>query len=233
MGAIETIAAAVTAWLFAPIAFPLGLATSWAEIGGFVAGAASVGLAARASIWNWPVGIVNSAFWLALFVSSGLYADGGLQAVYIALGIYGTWHWLKGGPKKSNDLPIEGTTPTAAIAVAAVTAAGVALGAWLLATQTNSTVPLLDSETTVVSLVATYLLARKNIENWPIWIFGVNLPYIGLYLGKGLALTASLQLVYIALSVAGWLRWRAELDRVAAPGLTGMVAAAVPVEAAL
>jgi nicotinamide mononucleotide transporter len=205
------IGAAVMTWLFAPLSLPLGLVSSWAEVGGFATGVASVALAARASIWTWPVGIANSLFWLALFLVNGLYADSALQAVYIVLGAYGTWHWLRGGPQRADDLPISRTPPRTAVAVAGTSLAGIVLGTWLLATRTNSTVPLLDVETTVVSLAAMYLLARKHIENWPVWIVGVNVPYIGLYLGKGLALTAILQLVFIALSVVGWSRWWREL----------------------
>ena len=226
------IGAAVMAWLFAPLSLPLGLVSSWAEVGGFVTGVASVALAARASIWNWPVGIANSLFWLALFLVNGLYADSALQAVYIALGVYGTWHWLRGGPQRANDLPVSRTPPRTAIAVVGVSVAGIVFGTWLLATRTNSTVPLLDVETTVVSLAAMYLLARKHIENWPVWILGVNVPYIALYLGKGLALTAILQLVFIALSAVGWARWRRELLASAAAGLAGGVPVPVVGEAA-
>jgi nicotinamide mononucleotide transporter len=68
-----------------------------------------------------------------------------------------------------------------------------------------------DAATTVLSLVAYFLLARKHIENWPIWIFGVNLPYIALYLVKGLVLTAALQRLFIALSIRGWVNWRRDL----------------------
>ena len=62
--------------------------------------------------------------------------------------------------------------------------------------------------TMVLSLVAIFLLARKHLDSWPVWIFGVNIPYLALYAYKGLYLTAALQLVFIALSVAGWRAWR-------------------------
>jgi len=225
------IGAAVMAWLFAPLSLPLGLVSSWAELGGFVTGAASVALAARASIWTWPVGIANGLFWLALFLANGLYADSALQVVYIALGVYGTWHWLRGGPQRADDLPVSRVPPQTGLVVVGASGVAIVLGTWLLATRTNSTVPFLDVETTVVSLAATFLLTRKHIENWPAWIVGVNVPYIGLYLGKGLALTAILQLVFIALSVVGWARWRRELraSDAARMGAVPAVGAAVPV----
>jgi nicotinamide mononucleotide transporter len=75
----------------------------------------------------------------------------------------------------------------------------------------SSTVPFPDAATTVLSLAAYYLLAQKHIETWPIWIFGVNLPYLALYLYKGLVLTAALQPLFIALSIRGWINWRRDL----------------------
>jgi nicotinamide mononucleotide transporter len=213
----------VLAALLAPIPLVAGISTSVAEIAGFAAGAACVWLAARASIWTWPIGNVNSAFWLVLFLGNGLYADSVLQVVYLAMGFYGWWHWLRGG-EAATQRPVEhasrrelGLTGLAAL---------VAIAAWtaVLATFTNSTVPFADAATTVLSLAANWLLARKLIENWPVWIAGVNLPYIGLYLYKGLVLTASLQVVYIVLSIVGWRTWRrilavrGEAERAAAAG---------------
>ena len=85
----------------------------------------------------------------------------------------------------------------------------------------------------VLSITAQLLLTRKNIETWPVWIFGVNLPYIAIYLSKGLAMTAGLQLVYIALSVAGWVAWRRSMaaHAVAGPLPGDLALAPVPVEA--
>jgi nicotinamide mononucleotide transporter len=84
----------------------------------------------------------------------------------------------------------------------------------------------------VLSITAQLLLTRKNIETWPVWIFGVNLPYVAIYLYKGLAMTAGLQLVYIALSVAGWVAWRrsiaARTDIDPVPG--DLALATVPVD---
>ena len=116
------------------------------------------------------------------------------------------------------------------LALASVAVVGtLAFGAFLDAT-TDSTVPYPDAATTVLSLVAQLLLTRKHIDNWPVWIFGVNVPYIALYLYKGLALTAALQLVFIALSVMGWRAWpRASREQ---PGTRGAVPPAGTMEPA-
>jgi len=186
-----------------------------------VTGIGSVALTVGQRISNWPIGITSSALFLALFLSAGLYADSMLQVLYIVLGLYGWWHWLRGGPRANNDLPVTAASSRLRIALVITTITGtLAFGAFL-DTATDSTVPYPDAATTVLSLVAQLLLTRKNIDNWPVWIFGVNVPYIAIYLYKGLALTAALQLVYIALSVAGWAAWRRAMaaDRSAvAPG---------------
>ena len=162
-------------------------------------------LFARQKTWAWPVGLVNSASWLVLFLQAGLYADSGLQAVYIGLGLYGWWNWHRG--KSGFELPVTFAPTRTRLVVAAAAIAGTGLLALLLDRVTDSTVPLPDAATTVLSLSATYLLAKKHIENWPIWILGVNIPYIGLYIYKGLILTAALQPLFIALSVLGWIGW--------------------------
>jgi nicotinamide mononucleotide transporter len=170
-------------------------------------GVACVALTVRQRIESWPTGIASSALFLVLFAGAGLYADSVLQVLYVGLGFYGWWHWLHGGPRR-DDLPVTVASwrLRAALAVAAV-AGTLAFGAFLDG-ATDSTVPYPDAATTVLSLVAQLLLTRKLIDSWPVWIFGVNVPYIALYLYKGLAMTAALQLVFIALSVAGWAAWR-------------------------
>lgn len=180
--------------------------SDWIEPIAVVTGIASVALTVRQQISNWPIGIVSSVLFLTLFVQAGLYADSSLQVFYVVLGIYGWWHWLHGGPR-GNDLPVTTASPRTRLALAILAvAATVAFGAFL--TTTNDSLPYPDAATTVLSLMAQFLLTRKNIENWPVWIFGVNVPYVAIYLYKGLALTAALQFVYIALSIAGWVAWR-------------------------
>ncbi len=170
-------------------------------------GIATVALTVRQAIVSWPIGIVSTALFLLLFLEAGLYADLVLQGLYIVLGFYGWWHWLHGGPR-GNDLPVTTAAPRTRVLLAlGVVIATLAVGRFLDVT-TDSTVPYPDAATTVLSITAQILLTRKYLESWPVWIFGVNLPYIAIYLYKGLAMTAALQFVFIALSVAGWVAWR-------------------------
>lgn len=179
----------------------------WLEPAAVLTGIACVALTVRQHIANWPVGILSSALFATLFLGVGLYADSALQLVYIGLGFYGWWYWLHDGPKGA-DLPVTHASPRMRVGMTVVVLAAIAGVGTFLATVTDSTLPYPDAATMVLSLAAQVLLTRKHIETWPVWIFGVNLPYIAIYLSKGLALTAGLQLVFIALSVAGWIAWR-------------------------
>ena len=179
-------------------------------------GIACVALTVRQRILAWPIGIVSSALFLILFVRFGLYADSALQVLYVALGFYGWWHWLHGGPR-GDGLPVTSASTRLRIAIAiAAVAATVVVGSFL-DTATDSTVPYPDAATTVLSIAAQVLLTRKLIETWPVWIFGVNIPYVAIYLYKGLTLTAALQLVFIALSILGWAAWRRSMAARVAP----------------
>ncbi len=177
---------------------------------GVITGVVTVWLAAKNHIANWPIGIANSAFFLALFWPKRLYADSGLQVVYIVLGFYGWWGWKFGG-KERTELPIS-RTPRREFAWLIPAAVSTFVGiAAALQQWTDSDVPYWDAFPTTASLVAQYLLTRRYLANWAVWIFGANLPFMALYVYKGLSLIAALQIVFIALSVQGWIAWRKEI----------------------
>lgn len=179
---------------------------SWTEILGFLTGAASVLLAVRESAWNWPVGIANNIFFLILFWNAKLYADATLQIVYIVISIFGWWNWVRGGTGHT-ELPIS-TTPThSAMALAIVTAVVTGVLAIVLRRFTDSVVPFWDAITTALSLTAQYMLSRKLLENWWVWMTA-DVIYIALYSYKSLYLTGVLYLIFFAMCVAGYSRWR-------------------------
>ncbi|HEY0700191.1 MAG TPA: nicotinamide riboside transporter PnuC [Micromonospora sp.] len=185
--------------------------TTWGELLGFVTGVVNVWLVARQQVWNWPIGIANVLLLMLLFWTAGLYADAGLQIVYVLLGLYGWWQWLFGGPHRSQ-LRVARTSRTEWW-VLGVAGTLVTTALWLLLDRlTNSTVPLADALTTALSLMATYGQTRKLVESWWIWIIA-DLVYIPLYAYKGLFLTAGLYLIFLGLGVVGLRAWRADLLR--------------------
>jgi nicotinamide mononucleotide transporter len=189
---------------------------SWAEILGFVTGAACVWLTVRAHIANFPVGIANSAFFLVLFASSRLWADSSLQVLYIVLGFIGWWQWLHGGTERSSREV--GRAPGVAIGVGLVF---IVLGTWgltLLLGAAHDIAPFWDALTTRLSLVAQALLNWKKIEIWRFWI-AADVIYVPLYVVKRLDLTAIVYVLFLGLCFAGLRQWR-QLTATAVPAVT-------------
>jgi nicotinamide mononucleotide transporter len=180
---------------------------SWTEIAGFVTGAACVWLLVRQNIWNFPFGIANNLLYVWLFVRAGLYADSGLQLVYVALALVGWYWWLRGGGEQRGVTVAE---PSAPVLVVCMVCVGViaAILQWGLLRWTNSTVAGWDAITTALSLVAQFMLSRKWIANWWLWI-AADVIYIPLYAYKGLWLTAALYVIFLAMCIAGVMQWRA------------------------
>jgi nicotinamide mononucleotide transporter len=194
-------------WLTSAAFTAFGAPTTWAEVLGFGTGLVNVALLVRQHILNWPLGILNVLLLMVVFWSYGLYADAGLQIVYVVLGLYGWWAWLYGGARRSR-LVVRATTRAEWLGQAV---AGVLLtaGLWLFLDRlTESTVPLADAVTTALSLLATYGQTRKLVENWWLWI-AADLIYIPLYGYKDLWLTAILYVAFLALCVLGLRAWQA------------------------
>jgi nicotinamide mononucleotide transporter len=177
----------------------------WQETFGFISGAWGVWLQVRESVWNWPVQLVSSAFYVVVFFQARLFADTSLNVVYIALYLLGWYWWLRGGANHSA-LQIDRLSWRLGASVTIVGAA-VTAALTVVLDSIHDSAPFLDALTTVMSLVALLLTARKLLEAWWVWIV-VNLIYIGLYLYKGLVLTAILYAIFAALSVVGLLNWR-------------------------
>ncbi len=184
---------------------PFGLAPfGMTEALGFVTGAICVYLVVRENVWNFPVGIANSAFFLVLFAGARLYGDAALQIIYIALGFQGWYLWLRGGEHRT-PLKVERASHRLLAGVGAFVVAGT-IGLTFFFRYVNDSAPFLDAFTTALSLGAQYLLNRKAVENWWLWITA-DIVYVYLYASRGLPLTAVLYLVFLGLCVAGLRRW--------------------------
>jgi nicotinamide mononucleotide transporter len=184
-----------------------GSPVTWLEIGAFGASVLMVFFNIRVRPVAWPLAIVASAAYAVLFAHSRLYGEAGLQAIFIALALWGWWQWLRGSDAAGARLKVSRMSATQRLTAAAGTlAAWPALG-WRLDATTDSDVPYFDALPTVASIAGQLLLARKKIENWPVWL-GVNLVSIGLFAYKSLWLTALLYALFAALSVLGWRAWR-------------------------
>lgn len=184
-----------------------GSAVTWLEIAAFVLALAMVVCNLRVHVAGWPLAIASSLLYALLFADSKLYGEAALQLVFIALALWGWWQWLRGTTASGSALQVRQMTQRGrAWALAATLAAWPAL-AWLLMRTTDSDVPWFDALPTVGSITGQLLLARKWVENWPVWLV-VNLVSVALFAYKGLTLTAVLYALFAALSVLGWQAWR-------------------------
>lgn len=186
------------------------LLLSMTELLAFLSGLIYVYYAANNDLKCWYWGILSCAAWIwVTVVTYGLYADGLLNFFYVVMGFVGLYQWKKGGIGKT---PLSIST-LKTIEVLWIAVAGIVFsfaGGYFLSNYTEALATYWDSATTVFSIIATLLLIRKKLENWPLWVF-VNTAYIGLYIHREAWLFALLFVVYNILAVYGWMQWRREL----------------------
>jgi len=180
----------------------------WIEIFGVVTGILYVILEVRQNRLLWPLGLLTSATYVYIFFNGKFYADMGLQVYYVLISIYGWYYWSRGGMRSdSGELPVVRGNRKQLYILSLIFALSWVGIYFLLDKLTDSTVPLGDSFTTALAIVATWMLARKIIEHWFLWIIA-NLVSIALYIYKGLYPTVILYVVYTAMSVYGYLEWK-------------------------
>ena len=201
--------------IFAPAFTLWGAATSWLEIAAVLLGLAMVLCNIREIHWGWPLAIASSLLYFALFWRSKLYGDAALQIFFAVVALWGWFQWLRGKRADGSALHVarltqQGLTATLAACALLWPATGL-----FLKTYTDTDVPWWDAFPTAVSVVGQFLLGRKYLENWAIWIV-VNVVSVGLFAYKGLWLTVGLYVVFIVLSVVGWRAWQARLAPAAA-----------------
>lgn len=176
------------------------------EIFAAAVGAWSVWLSVRQNVLSWPTAIVNVVLYTIVFYEAKLYADMGLQVVYAVLSVYGWYQWLYGGEGHTT-LHVSRTTRSLAIRLALIAATSAVLLGSLLHRSTDAALPFMDSALTSASLVAQWMMTRKLLENWAVWI-AVDVLYVGMFIYKGLYVTAVLYAVFLGLAVKGWIDWR-------------------------
>lgn len=181
------------------------------EIFGAVTGIVYVILEIRRNILLWPLGIITSAVYMYVFGTTGFYANMGLQGYYLVISVYGWYMWSRRsvtaeGGGGSDVKRIDAATA----AWCAVAAAALWAGLWfVLDRATDSPVPVWDGLIASLSVVATWMLTRKYIEQWYVWIVA-NAIAVAVYLTSGLYPTAVLFFVYFVMAIIGVIKWRQE-----------------------
>ena len=175
----------------------------------FATGAVAVWLTVKENIWNFPIGIINTAGYSVVFFQARLYGDASLNVLYCLLGMIGWYLWLFGGERRS-ELRVSRAGTTELTLVALVAAVSTVL-LWKTLHRVGGSASFWDAATTSLSLGAQWLLNRKRVENWHIWIVA-DVIYVPLYVSRGLNLTAVLYAVFLVMAVMGLLRWREVYD---------------------
>jgi nicotinamide mononucleotide transporter len=186
--------------------FLFGITTSRLELISFILAVITVALNIRQLHWAWLFSIASSATYAIVFFGARLYGDMGLQAVFIAVSAWGWYQWLYGGARHEGLLVTYSSRITWVAGIVGWFA-GFAILALFLDHYTDTDVPYIDGFLTAGSLVGQFLLSRKKVENWLVWIV-VDILYVGLYVYKGLMLTAVLYAVFIVLAAIGLVAWR-------------------------
>lgn len=167
----------------------------------------------KANIWVWVIGAIMPMVHGMLYLKAGIYADAAMQLYYVAAGIYGLVVWRRN--RKDTKRGAIKHTPYGWIVPLVGCYALLHVAIYFVLTEfTDSRVPLFDSMSTALSIVAMWMLSRKLVEQWLVWLV-VDMISVGLYLYKGIPLTAGLYVIYCVLAVAGYLRWRRSVGQLA------------------
>ncbi|MFT3955115.1 MAG: nicotinamide riboside transporter PnuC [Piscinibacter sp.] len=200
--------------LFAPAFTLWGSPATWLELAALVIALAMVGFNMRVNPLGWPLAIASSLLYFLLFWDSKLYGEAGLQIFFVVVALWGWWQWLRGTMDDGSALRVRALPRREAIGCLVALALAWPALALLLDHATDSDVPWFDAFPTAASLVGQWLLGRKYVENWAVWLL-VNVVSVGLFAVKGLWLTVLLYALFALLSVAGWRAW-ARLGRAGA-----------------
>ncbi|RZI68646.1 MAG: nicotinamide riboside transporter PnuC [Variovorax sp.] len=202
-------------FLSAPAFVLWGAPTSWLEVIAASLALVMVGCNLREIHWGWPLAILSSLLYVAVFSQARIYGDASLQVFFAIVACWGWFQWLRGHRADGSALGVARLTPRGTALVLLACAVAWPLVAVFLQRFTDSDVPWWDGFATGLSLVGQFLLGRKFVENWLVWL-AVNTVSVGLFIHKGLWLTVGLYTVFALLSVAGYLAWRRRLPMIAA-----------------
>lgn len=185
----------------------------WIEIFGVVTGILYVILEVKQNRLLWPLGILTSATYVYVFFTGKFYADMGLQIYYVLISVYGWYFWSRGGVKKEKkELPVVRINKVQLLLLILTFTLSWVVIFLVLDRYTDSTVPLGDSFTTALAIVATWMLTQKIIEQWFLWIVA-NVVSMGLYIYKGLYPTVILYAVYAGMAVYGYIEWKRSMNK--------------------
>jgi nicotinamide mononucleotide transporter len=187
------------------------LAANYLELIAAALGLIAIYLQIKQRVWYWPVSIVLVSLYIIVYIQAKLYADMSLQVYYLVISFYGWYHWLFGKREDPGEkLPVSNVSRKLAVYLLLASITFFIAISFILINFTDSDLPYWDAFTTALSFVATWMLARKIIENWLVWII-VDAVSVGIYIYKGLYPTVVLFTVLTILAFVGYHAWRKDV----------------------
>lgn len=193
---------------------------NWVELIGAILAVAYLFLSINGNVWLWFLGFGTSSFYLIIFYQNQLYADMGLQVYYLVVSVYGWIYWIGKGnlaDKPKTNIETKSLKKSDWFKTVIIIALIQVVLYWILKAVPKylnipeAYFPLGDAFTTSASIVATWMLARKIIDNWLIWIV-VNAFSMGMYVFKEMYITSVLFLIYTSMAVVGYYKWKKEMS---------------------
>ncbi len=187
------------------------VSTNYIELIAASLGLIAISLQIKQNVWYWLVSIVMVSLYIYVYIQAKLYADMSLQIYFLVISFYGWYYWLYGNKKnKKKEATVSKINKNSYIIISLIAIVLFWGIAWILKSYTDSDVPYWDSFTTTLSFIATWMLARKYIENWLVWMVA-DFVSIGIYIYKGLYPTTVLFIVLTILAFVGYSHWLKDL----------------------
>lgn len=186
-------------------------ATTTLEFVSVVFGLAYVILAARENIWCWPAAFIGTGTGILVFWNVSLLMESALNVFYLIMAVYGGWQWRYGGDAKTTLSITSWSTQHHLLAILAITLLTLVSG-FLLSNNTAAAIPYVDAFTTWSAVIATWMVAKKILQNWLYWIV-IDSVSVWLFLQRDLYLYALLFVAYTMIAAFGYVNWRARVMR--------------------
>ena len=170
-------------------------------------------LAVRENVLCWFFAFLSTAIYTFLFWDVSLLMESGLNVYYMVMAIYGWYQWTRGGTNgfaEPHALAVQSMSHQQHALVITTIAISSFVSGYLLSEYSNAAWPYIDSFTTWASVITTYLVTRKYLQNWLYWIV-IDTVSVPLYIDRGLSLTALLFVAYIVIAIFGYIGWRGHL----------------------
>ena len=185
---------------------------NWIEIVGAILSLIYLYLSIKQKISLWIFGFLSSALYIVVFFQTKFYADMSLQFYYLVISVYGWFNWKYVKPDTGQELPATKITKRLILQLGASSILIYVIYYLVLAKFTDSTIPKADSLVGMLSVIGTWMLARKLIENWLVWIVADGIA-TGLFFYKGLYPTAVLFIIYTIMAIVGYWQWKKALEQ--------------------